>query len=54
MGDHTVFLIFFALMPFLIPIVVMVLGIFVAIVQTLVFVLLSMAYFSGAVEHMEH
>ncbi|MBW2059760.1 MAG: F0F1 ATP synthase subunit A [Deltaproteobacteria bacterium] len=53
MGDHTVFLIFFGLMPFLIPIVVMVLGIFVGIVQTLVFVLLSMAYFSGAIEHME-
>lgn len=54
MGDHTVFLIFFGLMPFLIPIVVMVLGMFVAIVQTLVFVLLSMAYFSGAIAHMEH
>ncbi|NIQ40418.1 MAG: F0F1 ATP synthase subunit A [Proteobacteria bacterium] len=54
MGDHTVFVIFFGLMPFLIPIVVMVLGIFVGIVQTLVFVLLSMAYFSGAVEHTEH
>lgn len=54
MGDHTVFLMFFALMPFLIPIVVMALGIFIAIVQTLVFVLLSMAYFSGAIEHTEH
>jgi F-type H+-transporting ATPase subunit a len=54
MGDHTVILIFFSLMPFLIPIVVMTLGIFVAIVQTLVFVLLSMAYFSGAIEHTEH
>lgn len=54
MGDHTVILIFFALMPFLIPLVVMALGIFVAIVQTLVFVLLSMAYFSGAIEHAEH
>jgi F-type H+-transporting ATPase subunit a len=54
MGDHTVILIFFALVPFLIPLVVMALGIFVAIVQTLVFVLLSMAYFSGAIEHTEH
>jgi F-type H+-transporting ATPase subunit a len=54
MGDHTVILIFFGLMPLLIPIVVMTLGIFVAIVQTLVFVLLSMAYFSGAIEHTEH
>jgi F-type H+-transporting ATPase subunit a len=54
MGDHTVILIFFSLMPFLIPLVVMTLGIFVAVVQTLVFVLLSMAYFSGAIEHMEH
>jgi len=54
MGDHTVILIFFSLMPFLIPLVVMTLGIFVAVVQTLVFVLLSMAYFSGAIEHIDH
>jgi F-type H+-transporting ATPase subunit a len=54
MGDHMVILIFFGLIPFVIPIVVMTLGIFVAIVQTLVFVLLSMAYFSGAIEHTEH
>ncbi len=54
MGDHTVLLMFFGLMPFLIPIVAMALGMFVAIVQTLVFVLLSMAYFSGAIEHTEH
>ncbi len=54
MGDHTVILIFFGLMPFLLPVMVMGLGIFVAIVQTLVFVLLSMAYFSGAIEHSEH
>lgn len=54
MGDHTVLLMFFGLMPFLIPILAMALGMFVAIVQTLVFVLLSMAYFSGAIEHTEH
>ena len=53
MGDHTVILIFFSLMPLLVPVVVMFLGMFVAVVQTLVFVLLSMAYFSGAIGHME-
>ncbi len=53
-GDHLVTAIFFGLVPFLIPLVVMFLGLFVAFVQTFVFILLSMAYFSGAVAHEEH
>jgi F-type H+-transporting ATPase subunit a len=53
-GDHLVTGIFFGLVPFLIPLVVMFLGLFVAFVQTFVFILLSMAYFSGAVAHEEH
>ncbi len=53
-GDHYVLGIVFALVPLLIPLPMMLLGIFVAIVQTLVFILLSMAYFAGAVEEMEH
>ena len=53
-GDHTAFAIFFTLVPLMIPIVMMVLGLFVAIVQTLVFILLSMAYFAGALEGHEH
>ncbi|MBW1972868.1 MAG: F0F1 ATP synthase subunit A, partial [Deltaproteobacteria bacterium] len=39
--------------PLIVPLPVMLLGIFVAFVQTLVFVLLSMAYFAGAIAHEE-
>lgn len=53
-GDHYVYAIVFGLIPFLVPLPMMVLGIFVATVQTLVFILLSMAYFSGAIEELEH
>ncbi len=50
MGDHLVLGIFFLLVPLVVPLPIMFLGIFVSVVQTLVFVLLSMAYFSGAIE----
>jgi|SRR5271157_502693 F-type H+-transporting ATPase subunit a len=53
-GDHLVTGIFFMLVPFLVPLVVMFLGLFVAFVQTFVFILLSMAYFSGAIAYEEH
>jgi len=38
----------------LVPLPILFLGLFVAVVQTLVFTLLSMAYFSGAISHEEH
>jgi F-type H+-transporting ATPase subunit a len=53
-GDHIVTAIFFSLVPLLVPLVPMFLGVFVAFVQTFVFMLLSMAYFSGAISHEEH
>lgn len=53
-GDHLVTAIFFGLVPLLVPLPVMFLGLFVAFVQTFVFILLSMAYFSGAISHEEH
>lgn len=53
-GDHLVTAIFFSLVPLLVPLVPMFLGLFVAFVQTFVFMLLSMAYFSGAISHEEH
>jgi F-type H+-transporting ATPase subunit a len=52
-GDHTVYVVVFGLVPFLVPLPMMALGLFVAVVQTLVFILLSMAYFSGAIEEAE-
>jgi F-type H+-transporting ATPase subunit a len=54
MGDHLVTSIFFMLVPLIVPLIGMVLGAFVALVQAFVFVLLSMAYFSGAVAHEEN
>lgn len=53
-GDHLVTAIFFGLVPILVPVPAMFLGLFVAFVQTFVFMLLSMAYFSGAIAHEEH
>ncbi|MGA9752686.1 MAG: F0F1 ATP synthase subunit A [Acidobacteriota bacterium] len=50
-GDHQVGGVFLHLVPFAVPVPFILLGIFVAFVQTLVFVLLSMIYIAGAVEH---
>jgi F-type H+-transporting ATPase subunit a len=54
MGDHLVTGIFFMLIPLFVPLIGMLLGTFVALVQAFVFMLLSMAYFSGAVAQEEH
>ena len=51
MGDHLVGAIFFMLAPLLVPVPLAFLGLFVAFVQTFVFILLSMAYFTGAISH---
>jgi F-type H+-transporting ATPase subunit a len=53
MGDHLVTGIFFLLFPLALPLVGMALGTFVCFVQSYVFVLLSMTYFSGAISE-EH
>jgi F-type H+-transporting ATPase subunit a len=53
-ADHLVTGIFFGLVPLLLPVPFMGLGLFVAFVQTFVFMMLSMAYFSGAISHEEH
>ncbi len=53
MGDHILLGIVLLLIPLIVPIPVMFLGIFVSIVQTLVFVLLAIAYFSQAMEEGE-
>ena len=54
MGDHLVGAIFFSLVPVLVPVFTSVLGLFVSCIQTFVFMLLSMAYLSGAIAHEEH
>ncbi len=53
-GDHLVGAIIFALVPLLAPLPFMLLGLFVCFIQTLVFVLLAVAYIQGAIMHLEH
>lgn len=49
-GGHIVLGVLFFLVPFLVPLPIMVLKLIIALIQTLVFVLLSMMYFAGAME----
>ncbi len=49
-GHEIVLMIFLSLVPALVPIPMMLLGILVAFIQAFVFTLLSMLYFSGALE----
>ncbi|HEX2966246.1 MAG TPA: F0F1 ATP synthase subunit A [Syntrophorhabdaceae bacterium] len=53
-GDHQVTAMAIFFLPLLLPVPAMILGLFVALVQTFVFMLLSMAYFSGAISHEAH
>jgi len=52
-GDHAVLGIFLGILPFLLPLPLMVLGMVVVVVQTMVFCILSVIYISMAVEHAE-
>ncbi len=53
-ADHKVVSAFFLLVPLIVPLPFMLLGVLVAIVQTLVFCLLSTIYISLAMAHEEH
>jgi len=53
-ADHKVATVFFALIPFLVPVPFLVMGVFVAVVQAIVFSLLSTVYISTAIAHEEH
>ena len=53
-GEHTLGGVFLGLMPLLAPVPVMALGLFVAFLQSYIFVMLSMVYIAGAVSHDEH
>jgi len=52
-GDHTLALVFFSLLPILLPVPLLGLGMFVAFIQAYVFVLLTTIYISLAI-HEEH
>jgi F-type H+-transporting ATPase subunit a len=49
-GGHIVVAVLFLLAPFLVPIPILFLKIFISVIQTLVFMLLSMMYIAGAME----
>lgn len=49
-GHEIVLMIFFLLVPFLLPVPMMVMGVLVAFIQTFVFTLLAMIYIAGALE----
>jgi len=51
MGEDTLLIILAGLVPFLVPLPIMVLMLFTSFVQTFVFVLLAILYVQGAVEH---
>jgi F-type H+-transporting ATPase subunit a len=53
-ADHKVGAVFFGLIPFLIPVIFLGLGVFVAVIQAVVFSLLSTIYISTAIAHEEH
>ncbi|MGD8329933.1 MAG: F0F1 ATP synthase subunit A, partial [Acidobacteriota bacterium] len=50
-AEHTLAAVFFILLPVGLPLVFAPLGVFVAFMQTFVFVMLSMVYIAGALEH---
>jgi len=49
-GHEIVLMIFFMLVPFLLPVPMMLMGVLVAFIQTFVFTLLAMIYIAGALE----
>jgi F-type H+-transporting ATPase subunit a len=53
-ADHKVPVVFFAIFPLLLPVPFLALGVFVAIVQAVVFSMLSTIYISTAIAHEEH
>jgi F-type H+-transporting ATPase subunit a len=53
-ADHAVVGVFFGLVPLFIPVPLMLLGVFVSVVQALVFTLMSATYISLAIAHEEH
>jgi F-type H+-transporting ATPase subunit a len=53
-ADHAVVGVFFMLIPLIVPVPLMLLGVFVSVVQALVFTLMSATYISLAIAHEEH
>ena len=54
MGDHIILSEFSNLVPFFIPIIFMILGVLVSLIQAYVFTVLTMVYIQIAVAHHDH
>jgi F-type H+-transporting ATPase subunit a len=52
-GEDTIILILAGLVPFIVPLPMMLLAVFTSLIQTLVFIMLSSVYIAGAIAH-EH
>ena len=52
-GEHQVVAVFFALVPFIVPLPIMALGVFASFLQAFIFMVLAMIYIAGAVSE-EH
>jgi F-type H+-transporting ATPase subunit a len=52
-GEHQVAAVFFALIPFIVPIPILALGLFTSVLQAFIFMVLTMVYIAGAVSE-EH
>ena len=50
-GHELVLMIFFGLVPFLVPLPMMLMGVLVSFIQSFVFMLLAMIYIQGSLEH---
>ena len=53
-ADHAVVIAFFGVIPLLVPVPFLVMGVFVSVVQAVVFSLLATVYIGGAIAHEEH
>ena len=53
-GGHIVLAVLFFLVPLLVPLPILILKIFISLIQTFVFMLLSMMYIAGALEDEHH
>ena len=52
-GEHMVTLVFYSMIPWLLPVPLMALGLFAAFLQTFVFIMLTQIYIAGSIAH-EH
>ena len=50
-GEHIVVLVFYGLVPLLVPVPLMIIGLFAAFLQTFVFIMLTQIYIAGAIAH---